>query len=98
MRIDAKGVKPYTLLEISEMSLEISGSPTLYLWICNPRGSQPRCSPPVDSEIHRDERRFEELVKKRRSFNLYHQDHQNRLIAYNYLFLMKQECRQLKMK
>ena len=56
MRIDAKGVKSYTLLEISEMSLEISGSPTLYLWICNPRGSQPRCSPPVDSEIHRDKR------------------------------------------
>ena len=48
MKIDAKGVKSYTLLEISEMSLEISGSPTLYLWICNPRGSQTRCSPPVD--------------------------------------------------
>ena len=42
MRIDAKGVKSYTLLEISEMSLEISGSPTLYLWICNPRGSKTR--------------------------------------------------------
>ena len=49
MRIDAKGVKSYTLLEISEMSLEISGSPTLYLWICNPRGSKTRNYPSCGS-------------------------------------------------
>lgn len=77
MRIDAKGVKSYTLLgisdmslgiseillEISIMSLGISGSPTHTLRIFNPCGSQTRNYSPCGSQIHRDSKFSEQIIE-----------------------------------